>query len=494
MFEAAEIEQRVSKEDFEQAIEKLRVELLNAQFDLKDADFSVVILLDGDDRPACSQALKSMHEWMDQRHIEANAFVEPTDEERSRPLFWRYVRRLPRHGRMGVFLAGWTIRNIADRLQGDIDDGDYDRRLEHIRSIEESLVDDGTLILKYWFHLPRKELKRRLKQAKKKPQKLWWLAPEDEEIYERYDEVLPLAERLIRKTSSADAPWLIIGSQNQNYRNLTFATHLHERLTERLARSAEISATGPSSQAATERPALPTRSVLDEVDLSQSLKKSDYEKKLDKLQAKIRKLSFKAHDAGVASVLAFEGWDAAGKGGVIRRLTWPIDPRIFQVISVAAPTEEELAHHYLWRFILPLPAAGHLTIFDRTWYGRVLVERVESFAKVRDWRRAYSEINDFEEQLAESGVLLHKFWLHIDPDEQLRRFEAREDTPYKQHKITEEDYRNRERWDAYVEAVHEMVTRTSTAHAPWHLIPANDKRFARVEVLRTYARALRARL
>ena len=208
----------------------------------------------------------------------------------------------------------------------------------------------------------------------------------------------------------------------------------------------------------------------------------------------MNRLTRQAREAGLTSVLVFEGWDAAGKGGVIRRLISAMDPVNFQIVPIAAPTEEEKAHHYLWRFWRHLPRAGRVLIFDRSWYGRVLVERIEGFASESEWRRAYSEINAFEEQLSEHGILLMKFWLHIDADEQMRRFQTRLETPYKKFKITEEDYRNREKWRAYELALHEMVQRTSTEYAPWHLVSANNKPWARVEVLKMHCRQLKRRL
>jgi polyphosphate kinase 2 (PPK2 family) len=193
-------------------------------------------------------------------------------------------------------------------------------------------------------------------------------------------------------------------------------------------------------------------------------------------------------------VLLFEGWDAAGKGGVIRRITAAMDPELYHVVPIAAPTEEECARHYLWRFWRYLPRAGRVLIFDRSWYGRVLVERVEGLTPALAWQRAYSEINDFEQQLYHHGMIVLKFWLHIDPDEQMKRFQTRQETPYKKYKLTEEDYRNREKWRDYERAVHDMVERTSTIYAPWHLVASNDKRWARICVLRTYCRALKQRL
>ncbi|MEE9608880.1 MAG: polyphosphate:AMP phosphotransferase [Myxococcota bacterium] len=491
MLEAAEIEQTTTKAEYVEALEKLRIDLLNAQFDLANADFSVVILLGGDDRPACGAALKAMHEWMDQRHLETHALGPPTEEERELPPFWRFWHRLPRKGRIGVFVNGWVQSLIRDALDGDLDDDGIARRNANIQQFEEDLAHDGTLILKYWFHLSKKGLQKRLKKAKKHPEKIWWVDEQDRLIYERYDEALPIAERVLRKTSSGAAQWNIIPSENPYYCHLTFARSLHDRLIHRLA---EAPAPAAPLLPAIVSTGTERRTVLDEVDLSKSLAKEDYDKQRKRLQADLSRLSREAFEQRVSSVLVFEGWDAAGKGGVIRRLTWPIDARLFQVVPVAAPTEEEKAHHYLWRFWRQLPSAGHHTIFDRSWYGRVLVERVEGFAREDEWRRAYREINDFEVQLASSGMVVLKFWLHIDPEEQRRRFQVREKTAFKKYKITDEDYRNRDKWDAYVAAIDEMVTRTSTDYAPWHVVPANDKRHARIKVLKTYVKALKKRL
>jgi polyphosphate kinase 2 (PPK2 family) len=230
--------------------------------------------------------------------------------------------------------------------------------------------------------------------------------------------------------------------------------------------------------------------VLDLVDLTKTLDDAAYEKKLGRYWRRLAKLSRKSHRVGLSAVVAFEGWDAAGKGGVIRRLTKPLDAARYRVVPTAAPTEEERAHHYLWRFWRRLPRAGHWTLFDRSWYGRVLVERLEGFASEEEWRRAYSEINDFEELIVHRGLLLLKFWIHISPEEQLRRFKAREKVPFKKYKITPEDYRNRERWNAYELAAEEMVQRTSTGYARWHLVPGNDKRWARIQVLKVVCREL----
>ena len=228
--------------------------------------------------------------------------------------------------------------------------------------------------------------------------------------------------------------------------------------------------------------------------VGEALGDKEYAKKLDKQQARIANLTLRLREERRALICAFEGVDAAGKGGSIRRLLSSIDARNARVMSVAAPTDEERAHPYLWRFWRNLPRLGHATIYDRTWYGRVLVERVEGFCAPEDWKRAYGEIAAFEEELSESGVILCKFWLQISPEEQLRRFKSRVKTPFKQYKLTEEDWRNRGKWDAYQAAALEMIERTGTPESPWTLVEAEDKHWARVKVLRTVADRLEEEL
>ena len=234
--------------------------------------------------------------------------------------------------------------------------------------------------------------------------------------------------------------------------------------------------------------------MLDGVDLTSTLDSRAYEARLAELQGRLHRRVDRARPKGITSVLVFEGWDAAGKGGVIRRITGALDVGEYHLAPIAAPSDEELAHHYLWRFWRRLPRPGKVVIFDRSWYGRVLVERVEGLTPEAVWQRAYEEINDFEANLVERGFVLEKFWLHVDREEQLRRFTEREKTSYKKYKITDEDHRNRERWDDYVSAVDDMVAHTSTDIAPWRLVPANDKRFARIAVLEAICDALARRL
>lgn len=468
---------RISKAEYKAAIPDLRVRLVNAQYQLKDAGFAVMVLLAGRDRTGCEQVVDRLHEWMDARYLDTWFGSQPSQEEHERPLFWRFWRAMPPHGRVGIFTGGWVINLIAGRIKKKVAAEQYGRRVRYFNSLDQMLTANGTLLIKIWLDLPRKEMQRRLKNAERDPDFGRYVEDLDWDIYEHYEAAEPIVEEILADTGR-DIPWLVIKGTDTRQRDLTVATTLLEAIEDRLDAAAP-----PPPPAAPQAAEIPDH--LAKVDLAAILPYKKYRKTLDKLQVRLHDLSLQARHQKLAAVLAFEGWDAAGKGGVIRRITQAISARDCKVIPIAAPTDEELSRHYLWRFWRRLPRDGHMRIFDRSWYGRVLVERVEDLASDDEWRRAYAEINDFEAQILEHGTPVLKFWLHIDPDEQMRRFNAREETQYKKYKITEEDYRNRERWPAYAAAVNEMVERTSTDAAPWHLVAANDKRWARVQVLET---------
>ncbi len=471
------------------ALPDLRVDLINAQYELQSAGFPVILLIGADDRLAADKLIDTLNEWMDARYIDTRWFGPRRPEERAYPPFWRYWRELPAAGRIGLFAGAWATNPVGERIFGRLGAADFQRRLEHIRQLEKTLADDGTLLLKFWLHLPPDEQRQRARAAHKNKNKYWKFDEEDRKAYQILDRVLPLCRQLIRATDTDSCPWRLVQTSDPRQANLTIATTLLRSLRQRLEPVADKPVSPASRPAAGDG-----KKPLQAVDLNARLDYDTYKTKLVKQQRKIHRRTAKAARHGLCSVLVFEGWDAAGKGGAIRRLTRAMSARHYRVIPIAAPSDEELAHHYLWRFWRQLPQAGSLTIFDRSWYGRVLVERVEGLADESAWRRAYREINDFEAQLVESGINVQKFWLHIDADEQLRRFQAREQTLYKKYKITTDDYRNRDKWEQYMRAVNEMVERTSTTAAPWHLIPANDKRFARVRVARIVSRGLKRQL
>ena len=477
--------------------EAFRVALLNMQYDLRKADFPLVIVLHGDDRPAVEHMLHRIGAWLDERYIRIESFAPPTDEEAERPRFWRYWRALPRRGQIGLVVGGWAAGTCRQRVVGNGGKRNFLKNVAHDERFERCLAADGALVLKFWFDLPKKAHKERLEAAKEAPHRLWFVDERDLEIYETYDEAIEVADRYLALTNSDVVPWRVVDSSDRETAAVFLLQTLLAEATARLDRPASPSvpdAGAPKMANLRMRQLASDGPPLAGVDLSLALDKEDYDRQKAEQTLRLKTLSMAATEARLTSVLVFEGWDAAGKGGVIRRLKLPLDPRNSRVVPISAPTEEELSHHYLWRFWRQLPRAGSTIIFDRSWYGRVLVERVEGFASEPEWQRAYDEICDLEEQFVEHGYLLLKFFLHIDPDEQARRFEARELTPYKKYKITEEDYRNRDRWSAYEQAVNDMVLRTDTKRAPWALVPANDKRWARVQVMKAFADALEARL
>jgi polyphosphate:AMP phosphotransferase len=487
MLEVSEVGNKVGKEEYEAAIPELRVGLINAQYDLRGSDFPVIIWIAGDDRLAANELVNRLNEWMDSRFADTRVFADPTDEEYQRPHLWRLWRSLPPKGRAAFFVGG-LMRAAIQRANDEIDEPHFSIWLRHIANMQTELVADGALILKFFLHTPAKEQKKKLKKAAKDPHAGWQVDQRDWAALDSLGPVLPIAERILRETSGPGAPWTIVESTDSRYRDLTVARTILAALTARLAE--RPGPLGPALAESVFGDFDAEANVLSGIDLTKTLSGQEYRAQLAKEQAKLKKLSLEARRRGVSSVLAFEGWDAAGKGGVIRRITGALEAGDYRVIPVAAPTEEERRYHYLWRFWRDLPPAGKVVIFDRTWYGRVLVERLEGFAAPAEWQRAFDEINDFEAQMVEQGYYVAKFWLHVSPEEQLARFKAREETAFKKHKITEEDYRNRERWDDYVKAVDQKVLRTTSDGARWHVIPANSKRFARVATLRAINKGL----
>jgi polyphosphate:AMP phosphotransferase len=494
MFETAELGRTLSREEFEAEEPQLRLDLLEAQRALARAGVPVILLLAGADGAGKGETVKRLLEWLDARGLDSHAFGAATDEERERPRWWRYWMRLPPRGRIGIFFGSWYSEPLVERASGRMGRGRFERRLSEIAFFERMLAEDGALIIKLWIHLSKKGLRKRLRGLERDPATRWKVTRGDWKHFRRYDQFIAASEDVIRRTDTSLAPWLLVEAGDERYRDLTAGRILLERFRGCLAAGAgppEGREVGPSAATPAQgRTPRGTLTILDRVDLATTLAPAEYERRLAKGQGRLGRLVRDAFEKGRSSVVVFEGWDASGKGGNIRRITAAMDPRTYRVISVAAPTDEEKAHHYLWRFWRHVPRAGYVTVYDRSWYGRVLVERVEGFARPQEWRRAYLEINDFEQQLVASGVVVVKFWLQIDADEQLRRFRQRESVAWKQHKIGSEDWRNREKWTAYRDAVADMIARTSTGDAPWALVGANDKRLARVRVVESLCERL----
>jgi len=483
MFEVAELGNVVSKAEYDRALPQLRENLLALQARIQEAGVPVVILFAGVDGAGKGDLSNLLSWWMDPRQMVTQAYEEPTTEEAERPDFWRYWRDLPPKGQIGVFLKAWYSKPLVRRAYGELTDAEFQGRLDDIAEFEKTLAADGALILKFWMHLGRDQQAQRLKTLQADPLTAWRVAPEDWKHWEMYDRFVEAAGNLIARTSAPEARWHIIEGTDPYYRGLEVGSRILSEIDNGLrARATLIEARKANGKGAS-NPEQRGPSILSTLDLTKQMEKDEYELRLTELTARLNELHRTARAAKRTTVLVFEGMDAAGKGGAIRRLTAALDARSNRVVAIGPPTNEEDAQHYLWRFWRLLPRAGRVIIFDRSWYGRVLVERIEGFAESDEWERAYREINAFERQLVDDYAIVGKFWLQVSDEEQARRFEKRAAVPYKRWKLTDEDWRNRERRPAYEWAVHDMVARTSTPSAPWILIEGDDKRWARVRVL-----------
>lgn len=492
MFESAELGHTIDKAAYDAEVPGLREALLDAQYDLSESNrFATIILIGGVDGAGKGETVNKLTEWMDPRYIQVAAFGPPTDEERERPEMWRFWRALPPKGRIGILFGSWYTSPILHRVLSNGKQAELVQRLETIRRFEQMLTNEGVLLLKFWFHLSKKQQRKRLKELESDPKTRWRVTDTDWRNAGHYDKFRKVSEHSLRYTSSAEAPWVVVEGADERYRNLTVGRRVLAALRERLddQPAAHIPDTTPPLL-----PAVDGLDLLNTLDYGKTVSKKKYADEIQDLQGRLNLLCRHPDFARISVVCAFEGHDAAGKGGSIRRITHALDARHYQVIPIAAPTDEEKAQPYLWRFWRHLPRLGRVTIFDRTWYGRVLVERVEGYCSEVDWMRAYMEINEFEEQLVGHNTVLVKYWLAITEEEQLKRFKEREQIGFKRFKITAEDWRNRDKWKEYQRAVCDVVDRTSSDRAPWTLVEANDKYYARIKILTTLCDAIEAAL
>ncbi len=497
LFDAFESKDTVDDATYDRRVAKLRADLLDVQYDvLARKTFPVIVLINGVEGAGKGETANLLHEWMDPRHIQAFAFGGPTEQERARPEMWRFWRAQPAKGRIGVLFGNWYTHPIVARVEKTMTAARLDKQIERIVALEDLLEKDGGLLLKFWFHLGKKAQYKRLHTLEKDKRTSWRVTPRDWQRFKDYDSYTKVSEHVLRHTSVA--PWHIINGFNANRRSLEVGELLLSAMRRKLAEddSARAKTAAPSATKAVARSkktravAAPTSehlSLLRGLTFEGRLSKEHYNVKMEKAQRHLNQLSRDLTFAKKrACVVVFEGNDAAGKGGAIRRVTAALDARQYHVIPIAAPTSEERSYPYLWRFWNNLPARGKFTIFDRSWYGRVLVERVEGFARTDEWQRAYHEIESFERDMNDHGIVVVKFWLAVSKDEQLRRFKEREHTRFKRFKITEDDWRNRKKWDAYEAAACDMIARTSGVD-PWHVVEANDKHLARVRIVQTIA-------
>ncbi|MBK9385601.1 MAG: polyphosphate:AMP phosphotransferase [Planctomycetes bacterium] len=477
---------KLGKAEFAAEEIALREQLLLRQRELRAAGArSLLVIVSGVESAGKSEVVNRLNEWLDARGVRTVAFWDESDEERERPRAWRFWRELPPRGSIGIFFGSWYTQPIVERVFRRSSREEFDGELAEIASLERLLAADGTVLVKLWFHLGEKAQERRLERLARHGARA--LTPWEKRFRSRYRRFVRISTQALDATDASHAPWHVIDAADRRRRDLAVG----KILLAALERAVQPQEREPQMAPLAARSAAPARSpILAAVDLSSTREGAELRERLRAARAALDRLSWKAREQRRSTVVVFEGWDAAGKGGAIRRVSSAIDARLCRVIPIAAPTDEERAQHYLWRFWRHVPRAGYVTIFDRSWYGRVLVERVEGLATEAEWARAFDELAHFERELARGGIIVQKFWLHVSADEQLRRFEGRASSAVKQYKIGPEDWRNRARWADYELALQDIFTHTSIPEAPWEIVPANDKRGARVHVLETLVRRL----
>ncbi len=496
MLDTVDLDFKLSRSEYERRFRPLRDRLAALQRSIFDAKIPVVVVLEGWDAAGKGDALEKLLGRIDPRGYQVHLTRAPTQDEQLRPFLWRFWVRLPERGGIALFDQSWYRRVLSERVDGELPRKGWESAYDEINQFERMLSDDGALIVKFFLHISRAEQRRRFEKMERSKYESWRVTRADWKAHRRYRRFYAAADEMLERTSTPWASWTAVSATDKRHRRV----RIFEVLADALEKALEAQrARAPAQARAAAKPparavADPAPSALDSLDLSQHLPTARYEKELARWQKRLRELEFACYQARVPVIFALEGWDAAGKGGAIRRLVGPLDPRGYTVIPSAAPKGDEATHHYLWRFWRRIPKAGHIAVFDRTWYGRVLVERVEGYCSEAEWSRAYHEINEFERSLVNFGAVVVKFWLEISKAVQLQRFREREKDAAKRYKITEEDWRNREKWDLYRAAVRDMIAQTSTAYAPWTLIEGNDKNWARLRCLRTAVEAIERRL
>jgi polyphosphate:AMP phosphotransferase len=498
MLETVDLGRAVDRATYQRSFRPLRDRLQALQRQVYEARIPVAVVLEGWDAAGKGDTIEKLVGRLDPRGYKVHAIHAPTPEEAMRPFLWRFWTRVPGRGEIAIFDRSWYHRVLVDRVEGDAPRWLWQQAYAEINAFERMLADDGAAILKFWLHISAGEQRRRFEKIERSKFDSWRVTKKDWKAHRRYPAYHEAAEEMLERTTTPQAPWTIVEATDKHYRRLrvleTIAGGLEEALEARRRAPPAARPQPPARRKPGARASLRERTVLDEVDLSLRMPERRYAKELKRWQARLRELEFTCYERRRPVVVVYEGWDAAGKGGNIKRVIGALDPRGYSVIPIAAPRGDDATHHYLWRFWNRIPKAGHFAIFDRSWYGRVLVERVEGYCTEAEWRRAFHEINEFELALHHFGTVIVKLWLHISKAEQLRRFRERQRLDFKRFKITDEDWRNREKWDRYREAVADAIGRTSTSYAPWTIVEADDKPWSRIKAMRTISEAIAAGL
>lgn len=504
MLEKLDLTKSLGKTEYKEKMAELEPRLGKLQRECRELGIPVMIAFEGYGASGKGVQISELIRALDPRGFEVYAVKNETEEEKMHPFMWRFWTKMPPKGRIAIYDSSWYRKVLIDRFDKKTKKSELADAYGSICSFEEQLTSDGMVIIKIFLAIDKKEQKKRFDKLLSSDETAWRVSKGDLKRNKSFDKYQKVNEEMLARTDTEYAPWNIVEAVDRRFAAAkiyaivvqTLAEKVEEvkkrRKKEEIRWEADIKDEEDSKTKVCT--GVKKESVLGKADLSLTYTKEEYKKRLEKLQKKMEKLHGELYRRRIPVVLGFEGWDAGGKGGAIKRLTEKMDPRGYVVHPTASPNDIEKAHHYLWRFWTDMPKAGHVTIFDRTWYGRVMVERIEGFCSKQEWQRAYKEINEMEKDLADAGAIVLKFWMQIDKDEQARRFRARQENPEKQWKITDEDWRNREKWDQYEDAVNEMLIRTSTPYAPWIVVEGNCKYYARIKVLESVVEAIEEKL
>ena len=464
------------KEELKVKIKELRETLLTQPQQLREKKLPVLVLVEGWAAAGKGSLINQMISVLDPRFYQVKSPAVIPEEEMRYPFLYPYATAIPENGSILFLDSGWMESVVRKYMRREITREEYKKRVRAVNEFERQLRDGGYVLLKIFLHIDRKEQLRRMQALSGALETEWRVTAEDRWQHREYDRFLEAYDDFMDRTNDC-VKWHVIDGTSRKSATRDALNLMVKKFGKALEEGRYI------GEPFEEKFPLKKMPKLSDVDLSVTISEEEYKKKLKKLQSRLEVLHNTIYQLKIPVVLCYEGWDAAGKGGNIRRIAAPLDPRGFTVQPIASPLPPELNRQYLWRFWTRLPRTGHITIFDRTWYGRVMVERIEGFCSEKDWQRAYNEINEFERQLTDWGAVVIKFWIHIDQETQLARFTDRQNTPEKQWKITEEDWRNREKWPQYETAVNEMLQKTSTENAPWYIIESDDKLYARIKTM-----------
>ena len=496
MLEKVDLKRKVSKAEYKKEAASLKEQLTALDAPIKAAKLPVIILFEGWSAAGKGSLIQKLILNFDPRWFTVVNMQAPTPTELRYPLMWRHWNTIPKVGQMSIMDSSWYQEVSTLRVEHHVSELVNLRHMNEINSFERGLCNNGYLIIKFFIHISKKEMKKRLDALSADKDTAWRVSDADRAQLKNYDQYAECMDSMLEYTNTPEAVWHVISGTDAEAATLDVFSAVVESVQTALKLKADKDELSGYSSSIIQPGQYHFRKMplLKDVDLDKSLSEKAYKSELKKEQEKLAQNHNRLYRHKIPMIICYEGWDAAGKGGNIKRVSAALDPRGYVVEPIASPTPDEKDRHFLWRFWKRLPKDGHIVIFDRTWYGRVMVERIEGFCTTADWQRAYGEMNDFERQLYDWGAIILKFWIHISNDEQLARFTARQNDPAKQWKITAEDWRNREKWDDYETAVDEMIRYTSTDFAPWHIIEGNDKLYARIKTLKIINEAIEERL